>query len=135
MTKPFIPRPCIRRVDLPTGEKFAIELTGGHILATFVREEAARIYAKALNCETGPAAEPCNACDACTAITAGQDVDVVEIDPVVVEVARSHFGLIEDARLRVHVDDGRRFVERAEARWIGAQEALEAAGGAAGGQN
>jgi spermidine synthase len=43
--------------------------------------------------------------------------DVVEIDPVVVEVARSHFGLIEDARLRVHVDDGRRFVERAEARW------------------
>lgn len=46
MSKPFIPRPCIRRVDLPTGEKFAIELSGGHVLATFVREEAARIYAK-----------------------------------------------------------------------------------------
>lgn len=46
MSKPFIPRPCIRRVDLPTGEKFAIELMSGHILATFVREEAARIYAK-----------------------------------------------------------------------------------------
>ena len=44
------------------------------------KTSAARIYAKALNCESGPAAEPCNACDTCRAITAGQDVDVVEID-------------------------------------------------------
>lgn len=44
------------------------------------KTSAARIYAKALNCETGPAAEPCNACEACRAITAGQDIDVIEID-------------------------------------------------------
>jgi spermidine synthase len=39
-------------------------------------------------------------------------IDVVELDPVVVEVAKSHFGFSEDATLRVHVGDGRRFVER-----------------------
>lgn len=40
----------------------------------------ARIFAKALNCEKGPAAEPCNACRACAQITAGNHVDVNEID-------------------------------------------------------
>lgn len=39
-------------------------------------------------------------------------VDVVEIDPGVVEVAKSHFGFREDAKMRVHVEDGRRFIER-----------------------
>ena len=40
----------------------------------------ARIFAKALNCASAPAAEPCNACDRCRQITAGTAVDVVEID-------------------------------------------------------
>jgi len=40
----------------------------------------ARILAKALNCEKGPAAEPCNACPACRAITEGHCLDVLEID-------------------------------------------------------
>ena len=40
----------------------------------------ARIFAKALNCRSAPAAEPCNQCDQCRAITAGNAVDVVEID-------------------------------------------------------
>jgi DNA polymerase-3 subunit gamma/tau len=40
----------------------------------------ARILAKALNCEKGPAAEPCNACAACRAITEGHCLDVLEID-------------------------------------------------------
>ena len=40
----------------------------------------ARIFAKALNCRTAPTAEPCNTCDQCRAITAGNAVDVVEID-------------------------------------------------------
>jgi spermidine synthase len=39
-------------------------------------------------------------------------IDAVDIDPVVVQVARSHFGLKPDARLRVFVEDGRTFVER-----------------------
>ena len=38
-------------------------------------------------------------------------IDVAEIDPDVVDVARKFFGFREDARMRVHVDDGRRFVE------------------------
>ncbi|MCP3958569.1 MAG: DNA polymerase III subunit gamma/tau [bacterium] len=46
---------------------------------------AARVLAKALNCESGPepdlpAADPCNECPACTQITAGADLDVLEVD-------------------------------------------------------
>ena len=40
----------------------------------------ARIFAKALNCRNAPTGEPCNQCDQCRAITAGNAVDVVEID-------------------------------------------------------
>lgn len=40
----------------------------------------ARIFAKALNCAKGPAAEPCNECSQCRHIVAGNHVDVCEID-------------------------------------------------------
>ena len=38
-------------------------------------------------------------------------IDVVDIDPDVVDVAKRFFGFREDATLRAHVDDGRRFIE------------------------
>ena len=41
---------------------------------------AARVLAKALNCEKGPTPTPCNACTNCEEITAGRSVDVLEID-------------------------------------------------------
>jgi DNA polymerase III subunit gamma/tau len=41
---------------------------------------AARILAKALNCEKGPTAEPCGECASCTEIAAGTSLDVIEID-------------------------------------------------------
>ncbi|HZI64713.1 MAG TPA: DNA polymerase III subunit gamma/tau [Thermoanaerobaculia bacterium] len=41
---------------------------------------AARLLAKALNCERGPTPEPCNACPPCREITAGSDLDVLEVD-------------------------------------------------------
>jgi DNA polymerase-3 subunit gamma/tau len=41
---------------------------------------AARVLAKALNCEHGPAADPCNACTPCVEITRGSDLDVIEVD-------------------------------------------------------
>ncbi|MDY0269178.1 DNA polymerase III subunit gamma/tau [Trichloromonas sp.] len=44
------------------------------------KTSAARILAKALNCENGPTATPCNQCPSCKEITAGQSVDVFEID-------------------------------------------------------
>lgn len=44
-------------------------------------------------------------------------IDAVELDPAVVEVAREFFAFREDARLRVHVADGREFVERAVGRY------------------
>ncbi len=41
---------------------------------------AARVLAKALNCEQGPTPTPCNVCTNCQEITAGAAVDVLEID-------------------------------------------------------
>jgi DNA polymerase III subunit gamma/tau len=41
---------------------------------------AARILAKALNCEKGPTPTPCNQCQHCIEITAGNSIDVLEID-------------------------------------------------------
>jgi len=38
-------------------------------------------------------------------------IDVVDIDPVVVEAAKKHFGFKEDETLRAHVADGRKFIE------------------------
>src|SRR5687767_8566282 len=40
----------------------------------------ARLLAKALNCESGPTAKPCNQCDPCREITSGVDLDVLEMD-------------------------------------------------------
>ncbi len=44
-------------------------------------------------------------------------VDVVELDPVVVDVARRFFALPRSPRLRVQVDDARRFLSRSDRRW------------------
>lgn len=40
----------------------------------------ARILAKALNCVKGTTPKPCGKCDSCLAVTAGNDLDVIEID-------------------------------------------------------
>jgi DNA polymerase-3 subunit gamma/tau len=40
----------------------------------------ARILAKGLNCAQGPTVTPCNECPSCKEITAGQSMDVLEID-------------------------------------------------------
>ena len=54
---------------------------------------SARILARCLNCEKGPAAEPCGVCDSCVALARGGagTIDVIEID------AASHGG-VDDAR-------------------------------------
>ncbi len=44
------------------------------------KTSAARILAKALNCVQGPTPTPCNHCDICQSVTAGDDIDVLEID-------------------------------------------------------
>jgi DNA polymerase III subunit gamma/tau len=44
------------------------------------KTSAARILAKALNCDKGPTPTPCDKCLSCTAIAAGDDIDVREID-------------------------------------------------------
>ncbi len=40
----------------------------------------ARLYARALNCASGPTTEPCSKCDPCREIVAGSSMDVIEID-------------------------------------------------------
>ncbi|MDP8978335.1 MAG: DNA polymerase III subunit gamma/tau [Actinomycetota bacterium] len=61
------------------------------------KTSAARILAKALNCEQGPTATPCNECGQCRSVTQGSNVDVIEID------AASHGGVddVRDLRDRV----------------------------------
>ncbi len=44
------------------------------------KTSAARILAKALNCDEGLSDHPCGKCSSCTEITAGQGLDVIEID-------------------------------------------------------
>ncbi|HZG83298.1 DNA polymerase III subunit gamma/tau [Paenibacillus sp.] len=44
------------------------------------KTSTAKILAKAVNCESGPSAEPCNECDACRRITSGACIDVSEFD-------------------------------------------------------
>ena len=44
-------------------------------------------------------------------------IDVVDIDPDVVDVAKKFFGFREDASMHVHVEDGRRFIEECPVRY------------------
>src|SRR5437762_8812796 len=44
------------------------------------KTSAARILAKALNCEKGPTPTPCDRCEICQSIASGEDTDVLEID-------------------------------------------------------
>ncbi|OEH91934.1 DNA polymerase III subunit gamma/tau [Bacillus solimangrovi] len=44
------------------------------------KTSAAKILAKAVNCEQAPVAEPCNECPSCLGITNGSISDVIEID-------------------------------------------------------
>lgn len=44
------------------------------------KTSAARILAKALNCESGPTETPCGECTCCTEIARGASLDVIEID-------------------------------------------------------
>ncbi|MDF2926035.1 MAG: polymerase [Paenibacillaceae bacterium] len=58
------------------------------------KTSAAKILAKAVNCEKGPAVEPCNECPACLRITEGSEIGVLEID------AASNRGIDEIRNLR-----------------------------------
>lgn len=44
------------------------------------KTSTAKIFAKALNCEKAPQAEPCNECANCLSITEGSHTDVIEFD-------------------------------------------------------
>lgn len=61
------------------------------------KTSAARILAKALNCVEGPTPTPCNRCDVCLSVSAGEDVDVLEID------GASNRGIDEIRTLRQNV--------------------------------
>ncbi|MBA2116767.1 DNA polymerase III subunit gamma/tau [Bremerella alba] len=62
------------------------------------KTSSARIFAKALNCAKGPTATPCNECEICESVTAGEDVDVLEID------GASNRGIEEIRQLRANIN-------------------------------
>jgi len=45
----------------------------------------------------------------------GASLDVVEIDPVLTDLARQYFGLVDDPRLTIYHEDGRTFINRTPA--------------------
>ena len=57
----------------------------------------ARILARCLNCVQGPTPRPCGVCSSCTEISAGNSVDVIEID------AASNRGINEMREIRENV--------------------------------
>src|SRR3954452_14324924 len=57
----------------------------------------ARIMARCLNCVNGPTATPCGVCASCIEVTAGNSVDVIEID------AASNRGINEMRELRDNI--------------------------------
>ena len=61
------------------------------------KTSVARILSKALNCEKGPTATPCNECSNCLGITNGSSLDVHEID------GASNRGIDEIRELRENV--------------------------------
>ena len=61
------------------------------------KTSAARILAKALNCETGLTVNPCNKCSNCREIAEGRSVDVFEID------GASNRGIDEVRNLRENI--------------------------------
>jgi DNA polymerase-3 subunit gamma/tau len=61
------------------------------------KTSTARILAKALNCENGPSINPCNQCTSCREISAGNSMDVIEID------GASNRGIDEIRELRENV--------------------------------
>lgn len=58
------------------------------------KTSAARIFAKALNCQQGITTTPCGTCPSCVDITASQGIDVLEID------GASHNGVDDIRELR-----------------------------------
>jgi len=62
------------------------------------KTSAARILAKAINCEQGPSGTPCNSCKICEDITASRAVDVFEIDAASYTGVDNIRDLIENAR-------------------------------------
>ena len=72
----------------PTATTLRNAIESGHVHHAYLftgprgigKTSIARIFAKALNCENGPAKEPCNECSTCKGITGGSSVDVIEID-------------------------------------------------------
>ena len=61
------------------------------------KTSTAKVLAKALNCETGPTATPCNHCRSCDLVNDGSAMDVYEID------AASNRGIDEIRELRENV--------------------------------
>ncbi len=80
-------------------------IANDHIAHSFIfsgprgvgKTTSARLLAKALNCEKGPTATPCNECSNCTSITKGNSLDVLEID------GASNRGIDEIRNLRENI--------------------------------
>ena len=71
---------------------------------------AARLFARGLNCQAGPTAEPCGRCPSCEEIAAGRSMDVLEIDGATNTKAEEARDLMQAARYMPARDRFRVFI-------------------------
>ena len=65
------------------------------------KTSTAKILAKALNCEQGPTANPCNECANCQRINDGSSMDVFEIDAALTAVSMRSVTCVKKSCLRL----------------------------------
>src|SRR5690554_2170004 len=92
-------------IDLDAPQKMVFDYTRTMMSALFVQPDPRRVLVIGLGGGTLPSA--------LASLLPLAQVDIVEIDPAVVRMARRFFNFRESRRKRVFVEDGREFVERA----------------------
>ena len=92
-------------IQIGQPQRLVLNYTKGLFMALYLAEQTPR---RVLILGLGGGVMPM----ALRAIDADMHIDTVELDPAVLEVARSYFGYREDTRMRSHVDDARVFVRK-----------------------
>lgn len=91
-------------IEIANPTRLVLNYTRGLLTGLYITESPRRVLVLGLGGGVLPRA--------LRTLDGAMEIDTVELDPAVVQVAQSHFGYREDARSRAHVDDARVFVRK-----------------------